>query len=96
MELAGTNEMQSRYKEGHGRRCPSCNVAVETCAHVLGCREEGRVDVLEKSIDLLDDWLIDQQTDEEARFCLIDYARGRGELCSKQTLGLTEMRWYLV
>jgi hypothetical protein len=34
--------------------------------------------VLEKSIDLLDDWLIDQYTDEELRFCLIDYARGRG------------------
>jgi hypothetical protein len=36
------------------------------------------VDVLEKSIDLLDDWLIDQGTEEELRFCLIDYARGRG------------------
>jgi hypothetical protein len=36
------------------------------------------VDVLEKSIDLLDDWLIEQDTEEELRFCLIDYARGRG------------------
>jgi hypothetical protein len=78
MNLAGTNEMQSRYKEGHDYRCPSCNCAVETCGHVLFCREEGRVDVLEKSIDLLDDYLIDQGTDEELRFCLVDYARGRG------------------
>lgn len=78
MELAGTNEMQSRYKENHDRRCPSCNSAVETCGHVLMCREEGRVDVLQRSIDLLDDWLIEQETDEELRFCLIDYARGRG------------------
>jgi hypothetical protein len=78
MGLAGTNEMQSRYKEEHDRRCPSCGVAVETCGHVLHCREEGRVDVLEKSIDLLDDWLIEQETEEELRFCLIDYARGRG------------------
>ena len=53
-------------------------MAVETCGHVLRCREEGHVDVLEKSIGLLDDWLIDQDTEEESRFCLIDYARGRG------------------
>ena len=78
MNIAGTNEMQSRYKEHHSDRCPSCSVCVETCGHVLYCQEEGRVDVLEKSIDLLDDWLIEQKTDEELRFCLIDYARGRG------------------
>jgi hypothetical protein len=56
------------------------------------CREEGRVDVLERSIDLLDDWLIEQDTDEELRFCLIDYARGRGgvtmyDLCHNKSEG---------
>ena len=35
------------------------------------------MDVLEKLIDLLDDWLIAQCTDEHLRFALIDYARGR-------------------
>jgi hypothetical protein len=50
MELAGTNEMQSWYKMGHDCRCPGGNVWA--CASVL---EEGRVGVLEKSIDLLDD-----------------------------------------
>lgn len=92
MELAGTNEMQRRYKENHDPRCPSCCIAVETCGHVLMCREEGRVDVLERSIDLLDDWLIEQDTDEELRFCLIDYARGRGgvtmyDLCHNKSEG---------
>ncbi len=48
------------------------------------------MDVLEKSIDLLDDWLIEQGTDEELRFCLIDYARGRGglsmyDICHKKS-----------
>jgi hypothetical protein len=71
MGLAGTNEMQARYKEGHDKKCPSCNVADETCGHILHCQEEGRVEVLEKLIDLLDDWLIDQGTDEELRFCLM-------------------------
>lgn len=35
MELAGTNEMQSTYKENHDARCPSCSSAVEMCGHVL-------------------------------------------------------------
>ena len=80
MELAGTNEMQSRYKEGHDPLCPSCSQSLETCGHLLNCQEEGRVDVLDKSIDLMDDWLIEQDTSEELRFCLIDYARGRGAI----------------
>lgn len=78
MELAGMNEMQSRYKEGHCKKCPSCNTAVETCGHVLYCCEEGRVDILEISINLLDDWLVKQGTDEELWFCLINYTQGRG------------------
>lgn len=72
--------MQSLYKEEHCKKCPSCNTAVETCGHMLFYCEEGRVDVLEKSIDLLDDWLIEQGTDEELWFCLIDYVWGRGGL----------------
>ena len=78
MDLAGTNLKQSTYKPEHSPICPSCTVAVESCGHILSCQEEGRVDVLDKSIDLLDDWLIAQRTDEHLRFALIDYARGRG------------------
>ena len=36
-------------------------------------RDELRVDVLEKSIDFLDDWLIAQKTDGELRFCLMSH-----------------------
>jgi hypothetical protein len=86
MEIAGTNEMQSKYKEGHDKMCPSCSCRIETCGHVLFCQEEGRVDVLEKSIDLLDDWLIDQNTNEPLRFCIIDYARGRGGLSMREVV----------
>ena len=74
IELAGTNKMQSRYKEEYCKKCRSCNNAVETCGHVLIFQEEGRVDMVNKTIDLLDYWLIDQDTNEELRFCLIDYA----------------------
>lgn len=34
MDLAGTNEMQSQYKEGHCKMCPSCNSAVDRDHHV--------------------------------------------------------------
>jgi hypothetical protein len=86
MEIAGTNEMQSKYKPGHDKMCPSCSCRIETCGHVLFCQEEGRVDILEKSIDLLDDWLIDQNTNESLRFCIIDYARGRGGLSMREAV----------
>ena len=78
MGVAGTNEMQTRYTPGHDKRCPSCNDAIETCGHVLTCEEEGRVDILHKSIDLLERWMDDNDTDEKLRDVLIAYAHGRG------------------
>eukprot|EP00956_Cyclotella_meneghiniana_P022017 scaffold40896_cov41-Cyclotella_meneghiniana.AAC.6 len=78
MGVAGTNEMQARYTPGHDKRCPSCNDAIETCGHVLTCEEEGRVDILHKSIDLLERWMDDNDTDEKLRDVLIAYAHGRG------------------
>jgi hypothetical protein len=51
MDVAGTNEMQSRYTEGHDPHCPSCASEIETCSHVLHCEEAGRVDALQRSID---------------------------------------------
>lgn len=80
LDIAGTNEMQARYKEHHDKMCPSCSIAIETCAHVLFCREEGRLDVLDRSIDLLDDYLIHSKTNRELRYCLIDFACGQGQV----------------
>eukprot|EP00956_Cyclotella_meneghiniana_P019561 scaffold33630_cov90-Cyclotella_meneghiniana.AAC.1 len=48
--VAGTNEMQARYTPGDD---------IETCNHALTCEEEGRVDLLHKSIDLLEEWCED-------------------------------------
>jgi hypothetical protein len=56
MGIAGCNNNLAYYTPGHDRRCPSCGVARETCAHILACEESGRVEVLHKSIDLLDQW----------------------------------------
>ena len=41
--------MQARYTQSHDKGCPSCNDRIETCGHLFGCDEEGRVDSLHKS-----------------------------------------------
>jgi hypothetical protein len=53
-------------------------VEIETRAHILSCNEAGPVDVLHKSIDLLDQWLKDSGTEVNLRKFLIRYAHGRG------------------
>lgn len=49
MEIAGTNVMQAKYTPNHDKKCP--------CSHVLRCSEEGRVETLHASIDLVDRWI---------------------------------------
>ena len=41
MDVAGVNKNLAKYKPRQSKKCPSCGVAAETCAHVLACREEG-------------------------------------------------------
>ena len=64
-----------------------CGVAIETCAHVLACEESGRVDVLHKSIDLLDQWLWESGTETNLRKFLIQYAHGRGGKSMQEIVG---------
>jgi hypothetical protein len=85
--VAGTNEMQARYTPNHDRRCPSCASAVETCGHVLSCEEAGRVDLLHRSIELVDIWLEEHGTDPTLRKCLIKYAHGRGGKTMSEIVG---------
>jgi hypothetical protein len=85
--IAGCNANQAYYTPGHDRRCPSCGVETETCAHVLSCNEAGRVDVLHKSIDLLDQWLKDSGTEANLRKFMIRYAHGRGGRTMQEIVG---------
>ena len=55
--IAGVNSNQAVYKANHDPMCPSFNEEEETCRHVLGCDEEGRVKSLNCTIDLLDNWM---------------------------------------
>jgi hypothetical protein len=87
MGIAGTNDNLSYHTPGHDRKCPSCGIAIETCSHVLACEESGRVDVLHKSIDLLDQWLRESRTETNLRKFLIQYAHGRGGRSMQEIVG---------
>ena len=58
--------------------CPSCGQEVETCHHILHCKEKGDVVLLNCTIYLLDSWLKKVGTDNSLRQYLVDYARMRG------------------
>jgi hypothetical protein len=60
--------------------CPSCAQVPETCAHILLCKHAGRVDVLMKSINLLACWLTEVDSDPNLRDCIVDFAKGCGEV----------------
>lgn len=79
LNIAGTNGLRARWTEGLSKRCPSCRRRTETSAHVLFCNEAGRVETLLHTIDLLEDWLEESDTDPDLLRCLIRYARSRGE-----------------
>ena len=53
-DIAGVNHNLAKYREKQSNKCPSCGKAIETCAHVLNCKEEGRVRNLGNSLQLVD------------------------------------------
>jgi hypothetical protein len=60
--------------------CPSCAQVNETCLHILFCNHAGWVDALMKSIDLLEQRLVEVDTDPNLSSCIVEYARGRVQL----------------
>lgn len=78
MEAAGTNLVQSHYTKGHDLHCPSCAQKLETCIHVLMCKEAGRVDAMTRSIGWLEDWLRKVGTESSLRDAITLHAQGRG------------------
>ena len=87
MGVARTNLYQSKYRPNHDPKCPSCTRCVESCAHVLECPEEGRVETLLCTIDFLDSWMKNIGTDKRLRNCLLRYAKGRGAITMKDIVG---------
>ena len=64
----------AKYKPKQSKEYPSFGTAVETCARVLNCKEEGRVENLANSLKLADRWLHQVGTHDALSSCLIQYA----------------------
>jgi hypothetical protein len=67
--------------------CPSCAQVPKTCSHMLFCSNEGWVNALMKSINLLSSWMVEVDTDPDLRECIAGYAKGRG------TITMSEFFW---
>ena len=62
-----TNAAAANLREARGfvnrdPNFPSCDSAIDTCSHVLGLNETRRVDLIHKSIELVDSWLKEVKT----------------------------------
>lgn len=78
--IARTNHLISKWDLTVDPRCPSCLQCSETPEHLLFCTEVGRVETLALTIDLLDSWLRQMQTDPRLIECIVTFAHGRGRL----------------
>jgi hypothetical protein len=74
MGIAGTME----WDKAERKKCPSCMQVRDTCAHVLFCDHARRVETLEHTIDLMEEWLCKGDTNPDLLDCIAEYAYGRG------------------
>ncbi len=77
-DIARTNALRSKWDESVDKWCPSCRRVKEIAGHVLACSEVGRVAMLQRTIDLLEEWLREVGTARLVRKCIIQYTRGWG------------------
>jgi hypothetical protein len=77
MDIAPANGNRP-WEQNLSPLCPSCAQVNKTCSYILFCNHVGRVDVLMKSTDLLEQWLEEADTDPVLHECIVEYARGRG------------------
>jgi hypothetical protein len=82
-DIAGTNYLRSKWDTSVDKYCPSCRQTKETAGHIISCSEIGRVQALQRTIDLVEEWLADVHTSKTITHCVISYARGRGSLTMK-------------
>jgi hypothetical protein len=69
---------KSNYGRHPVQKCPSCMVERDTCAHVLYCCHQGRVEMLRNMLELMEEWLVDAKTEPDLLNCIMEYAHGRG------------------
>jgi hypothetical protein len=83
MGAAGTMEWDKLLVQ----KCPSCMIEWDMCAHVLHCCHQGRVETLKHTLELMEEWLIEADTEPDLIDCIKEYVHSRGgqsmtEICS--------------
>lgn len=73
MNCAPTNANQALFWKNHDPKYLSCCREYKTGAHVLVCKESGRVDALQQAIDNLGSWLEEHDTDPDLAWLLVQY-----------------------
>jgi hypothetical protein len=74
MGAAGTMEWDKTVVS----KCPSCMAAWDTCTHALFCCHKGRVETLQHTLDLMEEWLEEAETDPDLLDCIAKFAHGQG------------------
>jgi hypothetical protein len=77
MDIAPAN-WNRPWKRSLSPLCPSCAQVPKTYSHVLFCNHYGWIDALMKSIDLINTWMAEMDTDLDLWDCMVEYAKGRG------------------
>ncbi len=72
MGVAGTMEWDKTVV----RNYPSCTVARDICVHVLFCCHEERVATFRLTLDLMEEWLEEVETDPNLLDCIAENAHG--------------------
>lgn len=95
-DIASTNYLRSKWDKTVDKLCPRCRRAKETAEHIVSCSEDGRVKVMQSTIDLVEKWLTGANTAGSITNCIIQYTRGRGyrtmqEICNSMGGQFQEM-----
>jgi hypothetical protein len=82
--IAAVNYFVNKRDKTISPKCPCCTIENETTAHILLCREEGRVNALTQLSSGLLHTLNDLGTPRDLTFLIVKYIRERGEISMEQ------------
>lgn len=77
--FCATNRHANRIDKEVANICPSCGKEDETVAHIVRCKDSGRLEMLRVSVQELVDWLDKMDTDEDLIEMIQEYLLAQGE-----------------
>ena len=74
-----TNRMMSKIEIGATNLCPCCGRIEETTKHLTLCEDEGRTQMYHQSVDIFQEWMIDNDMETSLREAIGEYLLFRGK-----------------